>query len=260
MATSFGDAVRADEVAMVNALANSAADGTRGGRSSLLTAGSSGSSGASSSGRPTPAAADGMVSIPALGDELAKEMGAPSIVDLAKDTGATNEQADRSLNTGFTYDLLPRGKAIAMMTRVLKQKLFLNRGDKDVEDYIAEGHDFDEHAFEVPGLDGLLLKKLCHHIGMDEDDLYSCVDAFGYANGWHVDYQASSAKFDVQTERLANLLIPGPVDTPPAPSSSNASGAAPADSIINLDPSCQGNRGRKSRNNSNKLREEGLEG
>ena len=278
-ATSFGDAVRADEVAMVNALANSVPAGTRGGRSSPLTAGNSGSSGATSSGRSspltagsssssgalssdrsTPAAADGTVSIPALGDELAKEMGAPSIADLARDTGATNEQAGRFLKTGFTYDLLPRGKATAMMTRVLKQKLFLNRGDKDVEDYIAEGKDFDEHDFEVPGLDGLLLKKLCHHYGMDEDDFYSCDDAFGYANGWHVDCQASSAKFDVQTERLANLLIPGPVGTPPAPSSSNASGAAPADSIINLGPSRRGNRGKKSRNNSNKLREEGLEG
>ena len=187
-------------------------------------------------------------------------MGAPSIVDLAKDTGAINEQADRFLNAGFTYDLLPRGKATAMMTRVLKEKILLNSGDKDVEDCIAEGHDFDEYDFEVRGLGGLLLNKLCHYYGMDDKDFYSCDDAFGYANGWHVDCQASSAKFDVQTERLANLLIPGPVDTPPAPSSSNASGAAPADAIINLGPSRQGNRGRKARNNSNKLREEGLEG
>ena len=175
--------MRADEAAMVNALANSAAADTRGGRSSPLTAGSSGSSGAPSSGRSTPAAADGTVSIPALGDELAKQMGEPSIVDLAKDTGATNEQAGRFLNAGFAYDLLPRGKATAMMTRVLKLKLFLNRGDKDVEDYIAEGHDFDEYDFEVPGLGGLLLNKLCHHYDMDDKDFYSCDDAFGYANG-----------------------------------------------------------------------------
>ena len=121
------------------------------------------SGGAPSSGGSSPGTADGHITFPPLGNVLTKEMAAPSIVDLANDTGATPEQAARFLNAGFTYELLPRRKATAMMARVLQQKLFLLRGEMDVRDYIDRCHGQD---FEVPGLDGLLLQKLCDHYGV----------------------------------------------------------------------------------------------
>ena len=105
------------------------------GRSSPTMAGAV-SGGAPSSGGSSPGAADGAYHVPPLGNVLTKEMAAPSIVDLANDTGATPEQAARFLNAGFTYELLPRRKATAMMARVLQKKLFLLRGEIDVRDYI----------------------------------------------------------------------------------------------------------------------------
>ena len=202
----------------------------------------------------------GHITFPPLGNVLTKEMAAPSIVDLANDTGATPEQAARFLNAGFTYELLPRRKATAMMARVLQQKLFLLRGEMDVRDYIDDCHG--QH-FEVPGLDGLLLQKLCDHYGVSSASFYSCDDAYSYANGWLDAFTPSADKFDTQTERLAQILIPAPADTPTAPS--NTGGAASADPIINLGPSREGNggggnRGRKTRNNKNRLQEDGLEG
>ena len=229
------------------------------GRSSPTMAGAV-SGGAPSSGGSSPGTADGAYHVPPLGNVLTKEMAAPSIVDLANDTGATPEQAARFLNAGFTYELLPRRKATAMMARVLQQKLFLLRGEMDVRDYIDGCHGQD---FEVPGLDGLLLQKLCDHYGVSSASFYSCDDAYSYANGWLDAFTPSADKFDTQTERLAQILIPAPADTPPAPS--NTGGAASADPIINLGPSREGNgrggnRGRKTRKNKNRLREDGLEG
>ena len=266
--TPFGEAVIADELAMANAQASRSTAPAAGrvsggapssGRSSPTMAGAV-SGGAPSSGGSSPGAADGAYHVPPLGNVLTKEMAAPSIVDLANDTGATPEQAARFLNAGFTYELLPRRKATAMMARVLQQKLFLLRGEMDVRDYIDGCHGQD---FEVPGLDGLLLQKLCDHYGVSSASFYSWDDAYSYANGWLDAFTPSADKFDTQTERLAQILIPAPADTPPAPS--NTGGAASADPIMNLGPSREGNggggnRGRKTRKNENRLQEDGLEG
>lgn len=147
-----------------------------------------------------------------------------------------------------------------MMVRVLQGKLSENRDGLDVDDYIAG---FERGRFEVPGLDGLLLRKLCDHYGASREDFYTCEDAYRYANGWLDECAPSAAKFDTQTKRLAEVLIPAPPAAHPAPS--NIGAAAPADAIINLGPSRKsndgtGNRGRKTRKNTNRLEEDGIQG
>ncbi|CAN0397361.1 unnamed protein product [Pylaiella littoralis] len=285
-ATSFGDAVMADERAMADAQAKSAAAETASGRSGQTTAGgapsgrsspttedgrpgrSSGRSSPSSgggpsegsSGRSSPSPGGGTLSVPPLGNDLALEMLAPSITDLATQTTSTNEEADLFLNAGFTYDLLPRHKATAMMVRVLQGKLCDERADMDVDDYMAS---FEGSRSEVPGLDGLLLRKLCDHYGASCEDFYTSDDAYRYANGWLDECAPSAAKFKTQTKRLAEVLIPGP--PPVAPASSNIGDAAPADAIISLGFSRKsndgiGNRGTKARKNTNRLEEDGIQG
>ncbi|CAM9965794.1 unnamed protein product [Scytosiphon promiscuus] len=263
-APPFGEAVRADEQATAKAQA-SASGGTASGQLSPMTVGgpSSGRSsptkeGSPSSGRSSPTTADGTISVPPLGNDLAREMVVPSITHLASETGATNEEVDRFLNAGFTYELLPRDKATAMMARVLTGKLRALRDDSDVDDFMAE---FDGGS-EVPGIGALLLRKLCDHYGVSVGDFCTCDEACFYTNGWLDECAPSATKFDLQTERLAKLLIPGPACTPTAPS--NTGGAAPGDAITDLGPSRKSNdgvdnRGGKIRKNVNELTEEGIE-
>lgn len=264
-ATPFEDALAADDLAVLQGRqaaglpATDMSSGPSSGRSSPTTSVTD-----LSSGRSSPAAKT-RTAWPPLGRELAKELVVPSMMTFRRKTGVSPEEADHFLNGGFTRNELTQEKAVAMMSFVIDNKLRVDRGHQGVEEY-AEDRDEDE---ELPGFDGGVLTTVCEHYSVDKSDFYDTDDSYCFMNGWMLFFKLTSAKVDIQTKRLAMLLVghPGsPTSRNPNPSSGSTTSIM-GDTISDgpSGPSrkgsdVEGNRGRKSRSKKNKLDEDGLDG
>ncbi|CAN0455759.1 unnamed protein product, partial [Pylaiella littoralis] len=113
-ATSFGAARERDEQEIRNILLNRTAGGAASGLSSPASSRSS-----PASGRPSPATPP-PVSVSPLGEELSSEMGVVDLDKLGKAAGATTDERNLFVNTGFLVDDMNRGVAVKIMEEVIK--------------------------------------------------------------------------------------------------------------------------------------------
>ena len=172
-ATSFGAAHASDDRALARVLRDRASgevatvslDASRTGRSSPA------------SGRSGPATTP--VSLPAFGHELSCEMGVLDTDDLGKLDGATRDEINLFVNTGFAEDEMGRGLAVKIMEEVIKSRLNKVRNGKNIPDYIADECGSDQEFSVVVGLGALCLAGLCLHYGVDDEKFF----AIGYELG-----------------------------------------------------------------------------
>jgi len=284
-ATPFGDAVAMNTDGFAAAFPNQPADMSASGRMSPTLSTRSTDSGRSSptvsagSSRGAPlSAGDGSVSgasreVPALG-ALGTDVGGLTVASLANRAGTTTEEADLFLNAGFTFDLLSAPEAIALMTAAIKKRTLDQREGEAVDDIVAEFLE-DGGSGEIPGFDGFnesVLRELLEQYGLRQEDFHDTVpNSYFFAGGWLIDHKPTGEKMAKVAEQVAELLVLGRVNTtiPPraaaAPrSASGAPGGGAGGASSSSGPSRQtsgatGNRNRKTRNNKNKLAEDGLE-
>ena len=127
-ATSYGDTRASDELALVSALCH---------RNGGVGATASSSASSSASGRFSPATTGGTpAGVPPLGDELSLEMGVLDTDELGKLAGATREEFDLFVNTGFLVEQIDRERAVKIMEGVIKSRFKKLWGGKGLLEFV----------------------------------------------------------------------------------------------------------------------------
>ncbi len=291
-ATSFEDALQADDRAFSASSVGQLAASCAGGRVSPALSTASGGSKASgatasgtSSGRsspsptmtgPTPQQSSSPPrTVPPLGG-LAAKMASPPPSDLAGVVGATVEEAECFLTKGFTFNEVSRDKAVAMMAQVIDNRMTANRNGLDVESYREQYNVLEED--ELPMMDNgddAVLARLLATYDVGFMEVVRLPGGVHFANSWPEADQPTTAKVAALTRRVAELLILGPEEAPtpgsagagdeaPTPGSTGAGGgAAGAGSSMGNPLQASGasaNRQKKARRKDNKVTEDGITG
>lgn len=240
-ATSFGEALASDSAGFSAFSRQPAVSGGSGRVSPATTAGSA--SGRSSptlsmggtSDAPLPAgggsASVASRQVPALGD-LARDMGAPTIAEMADRAGCTREEADRFLNLGFSFDLLSASRAVTMMKVAIVERMLEQRLGEPLDELVASIKNGDDGGGDVPGFDGFqenVLRELCDLYRVSSEDFYCVPNANLFHQGWPVENSPTEEKMGKVAEQLAELLVCGRINatapTPVAAAQESASGA-----------------------------------
>ena len=261
-ATSFGAVHASDERALARVLCDRASgevatvslDASRTGRSSPASGRSS-----PASGRSGPATTP--VSLPALGHELSCEMSVLDTDDLGKLAGATRDEINLFVNTGFAEDEMGRGLAVKIMEEVIKSRLNKVRNGKNIPDYIADECVSDQEFSVVVGLDALCLAGLCLHYGVDDEKFFAIgYRARWYVNGWEVSNSPTVNGFDCLTKVFASILVGEHYgDSSSTILGNGDKGGGGVGDDLHSAPGRQSKSGRKSRKNTNRDVESNLE-
>ncbi|CAN0397615.1 unnamed protein product [Pylaiella littoralis] len=202
-ATSFGAARERDEQEIRNILLNRTAGGSA--ASGLSSPASSRSSPAS--GRPSPATPP-PVSVSPLGDELSSEMGVVDLDKLGKAAGATTDEINLFVNTGFLVDDMDRGVAVKIMEEVIKSRFNKLWGGRGMLDYIEHERSSDDGGSEVVGLGELCLAGLCLNYGIEETKFNNVdIRARWFVKGWPFNESPTVLAHGRLVKALASILV-----------------------------------------------------
>ena len=210
IAISSGDARVSDERALVGVLCrrNSGAGATASSRMSGSASG--GSSPATTGGTPA--------GVPALGFKLRFEMGVLDTNELGKLAGATREELDLFVNTGFLVEQINRERAVKMMEEVIKSRFKKVWGGKALLKFVGDESEstISGGSDVVVGLGAQCFSELCVHYGVEDDAFYAMgLKANWFVNGWRVGDAPTADEFDRLTKALASMLLDGHYSTGP---------------------------------------------